>query len=110
MNSFLRKIRSRHGESIAEALIALLISSVGLMMFAGMITSSVRLITRSKTVLHSYYQKNNVLETRDGRPAGSMNMILKTGGTSGTETESFEVTYYENSTIGSRPVISYRAR
>ena len=110
MKTGLKKLRGGRGESIAEALIALLISSVGLMMLAGMITSSVRMITRSKAVLHSYYERSTVLETRGAGYDGAMEMRLESGDSPGMEPETFQVYYYENRTISAKPVISYRAQ
>ena len=50
-----KKLLSNQGDSIAEVLIALLISSLALVMLASMITSSSRMIISSKTKLTDYY-------------------------------------------------------
>ena len=118
------KLRSTSGESIAETLIALLISSVGLVMLASMITASARLITKSKSAMESYYGANNYLESRgedaaagsagtgDNSPLknGSMTITLKPAAVSfgsSVDSETFTVNYYENATIGGKPVVSY---
>ena len=59
-----KKLRSRAGETLAETLVALLVSSIGLMMLASMINSSARLITKSRSVLSDYYAEINKLEER----------------------------------------------
>ena len=50
-----RKIRSKAGESIGETLIALLISALALIMLAGAIGTSTRIITRSNAAVKSHY-------------------------------------------------------
>ena len=49
------KLKSSAGESIAEVLIALLISSLALMMLAGMINAASNTITTSRNILEKYY-------------------------------------------------------
>ena len=49
-----RRLRNNAGESIAEVLVALLISSLALMILAGMITSTANMITKSKKVYGDY--------------------------------------------------------
>ena len=49
------KLKSSAGESIAEVLIALLISSLALMMLAGMINAASNTITTSRKILEDYY-------------------------------------------------------
>jgi len=44
------------GESIGETLIALLISSLALLMLAGAISTAGRIITRNKNSMNSYYE------------------------------------------------------
>lgn len=57
------KLRSKAGETIAEVLIALLISSLALVMLASMISATQSMIDKSKIKLEKYYQKNEELET-----------------------------------------------
>ena len=45
----IKKVKSRAGETIAEVLVALLISSVALVMLAGMIASTTSMVTQSKS-------------------------------------------------------------
>ena len=57
MKGVLRKLYSRAGESIGETLIALLISSLALLMLAGAVSSASRIVTRNKTAMEDYYGK-----------------------------------------------------
>ena len=57
----IRKLQSKAGDSIAEVLIALLISSLALVMLASMISSSANMITKSKSNMDDYYSKMNAL-------------------------------------------------
>ena len=48
------KLRGRSGESIAETLVALLISALALMMLAGAVGAAANVITKSKTAMNTY--------------------------------------------------------
>ena len=50
-----QKLKSSSGESFAELLIALLISSLALMMLAGMINASANMVSTSRKTLENYY-------------------------------------------------------
>ena len=50
------KLRGKRGESIGETLIALLISSLALVMLAGAISSAANIVTRGKDVLVAKYE------------------------------------------------------
>ena len=58
-----KKLKSTRGDSIAEVLVALLISAVALVMLASMIMTSSRLITSSKTLMKDYYDASQALVT-----------------------------------------------
>lgn len=55
MKKILKKLKSYVGETIAEVLIALLISALGMLMLATMITSSSNSIMKSRKTLEAYY-------------------------------------------------------
>lgn len=57
-----KRLRSQAGETIAEVLIALLISVLALTMLAMMISSTVGLVNASKEKMNDYYTGNAVLE------------------------------------------------
>ncbi len=56
-----RKLRSRAGESIAETLVSVLIAAVALVMLAGMISTTVRLVEDSSKKIEAYYTANDAL-------------------------------------------------
>ena len=56
----IRKIlQNEKGESITETLVSTLIASLALVLLAGMLTSSVNVIKKSKTAMSSYYESLN---------------------------------------------------
>ena len=58
----LKKIKERNGETISEVLIALLISSLALVMLATMISATQNMVSTSKSKMTEYYEKNEDLE------------------------------------------------
>lgn len=103
----LQKCRDRRGESIAEALIALLISCIGLMMLAGLISSSGRMISQSSKTLETYYAAGNQLEEKAEGGGVPFTMVLKDSARILPD-ETFSVRGYVNDTLGRHPVVSYR--
>ena len=59
MECIVKKLRSRAGESIAEVMVALLISALGMSLLVGMIGASVRIIDNSTKAMHLQYAKAN---------------------------------------------------
>ena len=55
------KLKSQSGESLSEVLIAVLVSTLGLTLLAGMITSSVKIIQSSKKNFNVYMDEENKL-------------------------------------------------
>ena len=117
-----KKLKSYRGETIAEVLIALLISSIALVMLASMISATVNLVTKSKEKMKDYYKANSVLETMELTTAEGEDPIASieelkitiTGKESGESAESNlsidlsegELTCYKNTQLG-KPVYSY---
>ena len=56
-----RRLRSQDGETIAEVLIALLVSAIALMMLAQMVGASTDLILRGEKSMDEYYKAVNPL-------------------------------------------------
>lgn len=88
MNSMVKKLRSRAGESIAEVLVALLISVLGVSLLVGMIGVSTRVINNSTEAMHRQYAKANALLTGPGE-------VVLTD-TSSAASISFSVNLYED--------------
>ena len=112
---FVEKLKSQVGESIAEVLIALLISSLALVMLASMISSTTSMVSTGKSAMKEYYACNEDLE----KLTKTEEKTTKTEGVSitikpasaGTPTNpSVEikktVTVYGNECLG-KPVYSY---
>ena len=78
--SIWKKLKSAVGETIGETLVALLISSLALMMLAGAVSAATRMITRSQTTMDAYYRANNALDARTGAPGGSLSIALTGAG------------------------------
>ena len=97
-----RKLNSRAGESIAETLIALLISALALLMLAGAISAAARVVTTSKVAMDEYYAADAGIvqhETGEFVVSGEATVSLAGG--------SYPITYFENDRLGNAPVVSY---
>lgn len=97
MKSMIEKLKKHAGETISEVLIALLISSIGLLMLANMISSSGNSISRSRVLLENYY--SNAAET-----AGTAQVTVKNK--TADKTYMYTVTTGSKA-LGGKTVISY---
>ena len=95
VNRILVKVRVRSGETISETLVALLISSLALVMLASMINSTVNLVSTSKKKMNEYYEACAELENfsaaqspagddGDGADDGNIDSGLGAGDASGS--------------------------
>lgn len=89
---------SRNGESISEALVAVLITALGALLFATMVSVSTRMIRNSETKMNAYYQEISV--DPDGN--GTQQTILFSDADSDKEltvngSSTKTVTFYQNS-------------
>ena len=93
-----KKLNSRSGESIGETLVALLISSLALVMLASIITAGSSIIIKSRDKLSKYYEEEE-LSTNSGT-------VTISGGT--LTTNPIDITFNKNGAFGtSSPVIFY---
>ena len=107
------KLKSRAGDSLAEVLIALLISALAIVMLANMIVVSTTMVNRSKDYFDTYYKANNVLSAHGGGDAtgtvslkNGENSVYLVGNTSDTA-----ITYHVNTSApDGTPVISYEVK
>ncbi|MBR4474567.1 MAG: hypothetical protein IKS55_13120 [Oscillospiraceae bacterium] len=102
------RLKTQTGESIAEVLVALLISSLALVMLASMISATNSMVKKSETVMNEYYDCNNELEVQPP----TTTYVTKTSGSitiTGTnfKKESISVDYYENNSLVAK-VYSYK--
>lgn len=97
-----KKLHSEKGDSIAEVLVALLISALALVMLASMITSSARMITNSKTILNDYYSESAQMNSSTASD-GTFDISVKID----SETKSYTVNYYKSKSTGFQKVVSF---
>ncbi len=76
----LDKLRSRRGDSLAEVLVAMLISAVALVMLASMIASSGRMIRHSRESMENYDAANNVLASMPDTVPAAVKTVTKASG------------------------------
>ena len=98
-NIIITKLKNNAGETIGETLVALLISSLSLVMLAGAISASVRVVTKSKEKMNNYYTANNNVEEK--LDAGK-EITIQLGDNTLT------VKSYINGEYNDKPVVSYR--
>lgn len=68
MRKIRSKLRNNLGESISETLVALLISALALTLLASMISSTLRMVTQSRTKMAEYYSANNAIAAAAASP------------------------------------------
>lgn len=104
----LAKLRSQSGESIAETLIALLISSLALVMLAGAVGSASRVITTSNAKMAEYYSMDNKLAEQKAEKAdGSVTVSIEGNYSIKQQTDSVSYRFFLNDAFGNTPVIAY---
>lgn len=103
-----KKLKGQSGETLTETLVALLIAALALTMLAGMISSTTRIVTQSKTTMKSYYDKNNMI-AEQGTTGDSATITLALAGVTG-DGKAYLVDVYLNNTLGNTPVVSYRVQ
>lgn len=123
MKKMKSRLRSKKGESIAEVLVAVLLSAIGLTMLATMISATSKMVIRSRNLTKEYVEQNNQLvEKKDGTPTrtGSVQVrrvdstspdgtpIKLYGVPTANEDYSIPVKYYVNSRVGNVEVTSYK--
>ncbi len=100
------KIKSQAGETIAEVLVALLISALALVMLAAMISSTYSIIRRGENKMNEYYEVNNEsLASRNAGESGTASYSFSAGDTL-TITDR-PVTVYVNDKFGETRVVAY---
>lgn len=123
MKNFQRKLKSISGESISEALIALLVAALGITMLAGAILTSGHIILNTEKSLRSYYSADGNMLTRasssresDGyaeikfNPSGSIQSLSDKTSPLGSGRVSIPVEYYKNKKDSRGIVISYNRK
>lgn len=101
----IQKLRSRAGESIGETLVALLISSLALVMLAGAISAAGNMVTRSRTAMEQYHDGNAALANPSG---GTLTVTLVCDTDSTLKQDYDNIPSAQNEHSGSTEVISYK--
>lgn len=107
------KLRSRSGETLAETLIAVLISALAALMLTGAITSAKRAVDINENVINRYYAVNNAMVERKESPleeegyTGELTVTIKNDSINLTPATSVNATYYQNNQFPGRSVIAY---
>jgi len=104
------KLGSRSGESISETLVALLISALALVMLAGVIASSARIVTKSRDSMKTYYNNCNqmVLMSAGAGSSGSTGKVAISG--TGIVTDISGNVSYIQAQIDDKDVYYYRSK
>ena len=102
MKKLKHKLLNNTGETIAETLVALLISALALVMLAGAISSTAKMITTSEKKMGEYYSKDATLVSQ----SGTDNLTVSIAGT--VFTESRTVKYAVNDAFASKVVVAYK--
>lgn len=105
----MKRLRSHAGETIAEVLVALLISVLALTMLAAMISSTVSMVNKSKAKMMEYYDANKVLELQETSLTTTTITISGTDNATGNKVNESvtDVKLYENNELKEH-VYAYR--
>lgn len=102
------RLKDRAGETLAEVLIALLIAAMAMTMLAAAVSSTSKMITKSKKTMDGYYAGNGDLSAHAGGTGGKVVSFSFTGGvkflTSGNDVS---VVYATNNKVANKPVVAY---
>ena len=111
-----KKVLDKRGESIAEVLIALLISALALTILASMITSTKNVLETSKRKMNDYNSHAAVLAEQSSGSntgTGTVKMTVSGAGVTTTtwnmtgDTSTASVKYYVNPEFSGTPVVAY---
>ncbi len=105
------RLRSRAGESIAEVLVALLIASLALLMLAGMINTSARLIARSRISVDNIVKEENALTARESGTEGTVTWTLDGSSVALTKDDDGEILYRvsDSDLVPGKKIVTYWA-
>lgn len=111
-----RKLNNNKGETIAEVLIALLVSCLGVALMASMISVSMSIIVNSKKTMSDYISRENVLIEKDAAESGTGTVSVKKQDgaalklTAEDDGNPLAVKYYVNTVLGNKKVYTYRIK
>lgn len=95
----MNKLRSKRGESITEALAAVVVAALGSLLVAGSVMAAGRTMTKSDARMSVYYGQMNALAA--ATPTASQKAFVKNGNQSFTAySNDIKVNVYSNTTDG----------
>ena len=102
------KLHSNAGESIGETLIALLISALALVMLAGAISATAKMIAKSDKQMGKYYDQDKTLVELNGG-TGTLNINITGSDSDNIINEPHaNVPYGKNDAFTNKPVVAYK--
>lgn len=96
MQCVYRKLRKGSGESLAEVLVAILISAVGMLMLSSLIYASTRMIEKGDSKIAKIYSGVNVMEEKNGSTRTDQ-LNIRRGSDGQTSTVNIDIYYDEAS-------------
>jgi len=110
MKKLFKKIKNNYGETIGETLVALLVSSLALVMLAGAIATTSGIITRSSDRIKEYYSRNEaVINMNSGAYESGVKLTIAGEAGASDVKQDVLVSIGENSVLNnSNPVIVFR--
>jgi len=118
----INKLKSQGGETLAEVLIALLISALALTMLAGIISASGKIVLGSMDKMKTYLSAENQIVSYDAEDPvssaeGTLTLYIKKNGSdtkcklteqnAGTDVD---IVFYKSDVLGKIPVVSYKVK
>ena len=101
------RLKSRAGESIAETLVALLISSLALLMLAGAVTTATRVVELSRRQMTKYYLEDAKLAEAKGSGMATVTLTDNTDEAPLEDQRYDELASAANTTFGKNVVVRY---
>ena len=105
-----KRLKQNTGETIAELLVAVVISTLGLMLLAGMINAASAMIRSGQETEERYAAGENALADRTGAVVGTGSVTIAYNSVSvsiASGVESIPVSYYANDAMDGSPVVAY---
>ena len=97
-----KKFHSKAGESIAETLVALLISALALTMLAGAISAASNMIKISRDKLATYYDQSENMATFKDADTVTITVSLN------DVSQDASIKYVTNTAFNKTPVVAYK--
>ena len=117
LKGLIRKSRGDAGETLAETLVGLLIASLALLMLAGAISATAKIINTSDIKLGEYYKMDGLLVAQEGttdtdllaqKSSGGTVNIVRNGTTPETLPTAISVKFYTNDAFNKAYVAAYK--